>query len=138
VTASREVPGDGAPAPRLGGVVHTYLGYDPVEFPPPNAPRGGEAGDALFNHMLAYGSRRKFTDRELADAIRLDPSQIRGLGPSLDALRAMLEERRRRILETHSTARAETLADEAYTAARDAVEVPDALGCRTRRRSRAR
>ena len=41
--------------------------------------------------ILAYGTRRRFTDRELAEAIRLDPSQIKGLGPSLAALKAMLE-----------------------------------------------
>jgi hypothetical protein len=45
----------------------------------------------MLDHMLMYGSRRKFTDRELADAIHLDPSQIKGLGPSLDALKAMLD-----------------------------------------------
>ena len=117
---------------RLGGVVHTYLGYDPVEFPSPAAPRDGAAGDAMFAHMLAYGSRRRFTDRELAEAIRLDPSQIKGLGPSLEALRAMLEERRRRILERHSTARADELAADAYAKAKDAVEVPDALAPRLR------
>ena len=39
-----------------------------------------------FEHLLYYGNMR-LTDEELARAVRLDPSQIRGLGPSLDALR---------------------------------------------------
>lgn len=112
---------------RYGGVVHTYLGYDPLEFPPPTRPRSGDAADAMLDHMLAYGSRRRFTDRELADAIRLDPSQVRGLGPSLDALKAMLEERRRAILARYETSRARELADEAFARAASSVEVSDAL-----------
>jgi uncharacterized protein with von Willebrand factor type A (vWA) domain len=118
------------PGHPLGGFVHAYLGYDPVEFPPPTSPRAGDAADAMLDHMLAYGSRRKFTDRELADAIRLDPSQIKGFGPSLEAIRAILEERKRRILERYETTRAESLADDAYDAARGRVEVPDALAPR--------
>ncbi|MDI9402668.1 MAG: hypothetical protein QM516_02245 [Limnohabitans sp.] len=117
-------------SPPLGGVVHTYLGYDPQEFPSPTRPPSGDAADALYDHMLMYGSRRRFTDRELADAVRLDPSQVRGLGPSLDALRAMLEERRRRILEKYETRRAEDLAHEAAAAAAAKVEVPPALAPR--------
>ena len=123
-------PRDGTPAPPLGGVVHAYLGYDPLEFPPPTSPRGGDAAGAMLDHMLAYGSRRKFTERELADAIRLDPSQIRGLGPSLEAIIAMLEERRRRILERFEARTAEQRADEAYRDAKQRVEVPAALAPR--------
>ena len=123
-------PRDGTPAPPLGGVVHAYLGYDPLEFPPPTSPRGGDAARAMLDHMLAYGSRRKFTERELADAIRLDPSQIRGLGPSLEAIIAMLEERRRRILERFEARTAEQRADEAYRDAKQRVEVPAALAPR--------
>ena len=115
---------------QLGGVVHSYLGYDPLEFPPPTRPRGGDAADAMLDHMLAYGSRRKFTERELAEAIRLDPSQIKGLGPSLEAIKAMLEERKRRILERYETSRADALAHGAYSAAKDRVEIPDALAPR--------
>ncbi|MEY3027166.1 MAG: hypothetical protein RLZZ238_2063 [Planctomycetota bacterium] len=121
-----------SPRPPLGGVVHAYLGYDPVEFPPPTRPRSGDAADAMLDHMLAYGTRRRFTERELAEAIRLDPSQIRGLGPSLEAIRAMLEERKRRILGQYETHRAEQLADEAYEGVRKAIEVPDALAPRLR------
>ena len=39
------------PAP-FGGVVHTYLGYDPQEFPPPTRPPSGDAADAMLDHML--------------------------------------------------------------------------------------
>ena len=128
---ARPAPPPATP-PRLGGVVHAYLGYDPIEFPPPASPRGGDAAEAMLDHMLMYGSRRRFTERELAEAIRLDPSQIRGLGPSLEAIKAMLEERRRRILERHATGGAETLAQDAYAEARGQVEVPDALAPRLR------
>ena len=114
--------------PPLGGVVHTYLRYDPLEFPPPSAPmQGGDAADAMLDHLLMYGSRRSFTERELADAIRLDPSQIAGFGPSLEAIRAMLEARKRRILERYDPLPAEDAAHEAYRAAARAVNVPDDL-----------
>ena len=83
--------------PGLGGIVHTYRGYDPVRFPPPSRPAGdGMAG--LGDRMLASGSRRRFTPEELAEAIRIPPEAIAGLGPSIDALIEKLEERRRRIL----------------------------------------
>ena len=45
-----------------------------------------------FEHLLYYGSMRRLTEEELARAVPLDPSQIRGLGPSLEALIAMLRE----------------------------------------------
>ena len=124
--------GGGRPGGPLGGVVHAYLGYDPLEFPPPARPRGSDAAGAMLDHMLMYGSRRRFTERELADAVRLDPSQIRGLGPSLEAIKAMLEERRRAILARYATDGAETLAQDAYGDARAQVEVPDALAPRLR------
>ena len=119
--------------PPLGGVVHTYLRYDPLEFPPPLAPmQGGDAADAMLDHLLMYGSRRRFTERELADAIRLDPSQIAGFGPSLEAIRAMLEARKRRILERYDPLPAEDAAHEAYRAAARAVNVPDDLAPKMR------
>lgn len=88
----------------LGGIIHTYQKYDPAKFPSPTQ----EAPDVLstaFEHMLAYGSLRELTDEELARAVKLDPSQIAGLGPSIEALRAILEERKRKILETFETAK---------------------------------
>jgi uncharacterized protein with von Willebrand factor type A (vWA) domain len=99
----------------LGGIVHTYQGYDPIRFPSPTAPLGG--GDLVsgaFEHMLTFGSMRHLSDEDLARAVHLDPSQIRGLGPSIDALIAMLEERKRKILSTYSTQQAERLAKDAF------------------------
>lgn len=87
---------------RLGGVIHTYQKYDPVEFPSPTAPPPDLVSPA-FEHLLYYGSTRELTDEELANAIRIDPSQIRGLGPSLEYLLEMLRRRKRKILETYET-----------------------------------
>ncbi len=47
---------------------------------------------------MMYGDYRQLTEEELARAIHLDPEQIAGLGPSIDYLRAMLEDRKRKIL----------------------------------------
>lgn len=86
----------------VGGVIHTYQKYDPVEFPTPSAEPPDMVSPAM-EHMLMYGSTRELTEEELARAIHLDPSQIAGLGPSIDAIRAMLEERKRKILEKYET-----------------------------------
>lgn len=80
--------------------MHTYLGYDPKRFPSPSSPPGEGMLDAAMDHLMMFGGYRPLTDEELADAVEIDPSQIAGLGPSLDALIALLEERKRRILET--------------------------------------
>jgi uncharacterized protein with von Willebrand factor type A (vWA) domain len=87
---------------KLGGVVHTYQKYDPKNFPSPTQTPPDLVSPA-FEHMLKFGSFRQLTEEELARAIRLDPSQIKGLGPSLDALKAMLEERKRKILAKYET-----------------------------------
>ncbi len=85
-----------------GGIVHTYLGYDPKNFPSPTATPPDLAG-AAFEHMLEFGSMREFTDEELANAIRLDPSMFPKLGPSLASIAAMLKERKAKILATYET-----------------------------------
>lgn len=87
---------------KLGGVIHTYQKYDPKSFPSPTQPPPDVVSNAM-EHMLRYGNMRQLTDEELARAIRLDPSQIKGLGPSLESLMAMLEERKRRILAKYET-----------------------------------
>lgn len=69
-----------------------------------------------MEHMLAYGSLRDLTPEELARAIKLDPSQVAGLGPSLDALAAMLEDRKRKLLEKYETNSAQRLADQGFSA----------------------
>ncbi len=90
----------------LGGVIHTYQKFDPVNFPSPTAPPPDMVSPA-FEHLLFYGNTRRLTPEELARAVRIDPSQIRGLGPSLEALLAILHERKRKILATSETGRAE-------------------------------
>jgi len=86
----------------IGGVVHVYQKYNPIDFPSPNQ-ESPDLVSGAFEHALAYGSYRELTEEELARAIELDPSQIAGLGPSIDALKAMLEERKRKILETYQS-----------------------------------
>ena len=100
---------------RPGGVVHSYLGYDPQQFPPPGAQGDGGMADAAFDHLLHYGTREPLTEEQLANAIKLDPSQISGFGPSIDALIAMLEERKRAILETYEVNSALTEAGNVFT-----------------------
>jgi uncharacterized protein with von Willebrand factor type A (vWA) domain len=87
---------------KLGGVIHTYQKYDPKSFPSPTQPPPDVVSNAM-EHMLRYGNMRQLTDEELARAIHLDPSQIKGLGPSLESLMAMLEERKGRILAKYET-----------------------------------
>ncbi len=86
----------------IGGVIHTYQKYNPTEFPSPTAEPPDMVSGA-FEHALAYGKYRELTEEELARAIKIDPSQIGGLGPSIDMLMAMLEDRKRKILETYQT-----------------------------------
>ena len=85
-----------------GGVIHTYQQYDPKSFPSPSSPQPDLVSPAM-EHMLEWGSMREFTEEELAKAIRLDPGQFAGLGPSLDALIKMLKERKEKILNTYET-----------------------------------
>ncbi|HEY2840016.1 MAG TPA: hypothetical protein VGJ26_12750 [Pirellulales bacterium] len=100
---------------KLGGVIHTYQKYDPKSFPSPTQPPPDMVSSA-FEHMLAYGSMRELTEEELARAIHLDPSQIAGLGPSLEAIRQLLLERKQKILETYETKKVRQRAAEAYQA----------------------
>lgn len=89
-------------AKRPGGVIHTYQRFDPTKLPSPTQPPPDLVSPA-FEHLLMYGSMRELTDEELARAIHLDPSQIAGFGPSIEALKAILEERKRKILEKYET-----------------------------------
>lgn len=109
----------------LGGVIHTYQKYDPAKFPSPRDPaEGADLVSAAFEHALMFGERRELTEEELARAIRLDPSQIAGLGPSIDALRAMLEERKRKILERFETHKVRKRAHKALHGAAAGVRPP--------------
>lgn len=89
-----------SPSHTPGGVIHTYQRYDPKSFPSPTSPPPDIASSA-FEHMLEFGSLRDLTDEELANAVRIDPSQFPRLGPSLESLAAMLRERKRKILEAY-------------------------------------
>lgn len=108
---------------RPGGIIHAYQKYDPVQFPPPNQPPPDLVSPA-FEQALMYGNYRELTEEELARAVRLDPSQIAGLGPSLDMLRAMLEERKRKILETYEAQSVQKKARKAFHTATKNVQVP--------------
>jgi uncharacterized protein with von Willebrand factor type A (vWA) domain len=88
----------------LGGVIHTYQRYDPANIPSPRQTPPDLVSSA-FEHLLAYGDLSELTDEELALAVHLDVRQIAGLGPSLETLRQMLLERKRKILETWETKR---------------------------------
>jgi uncharacterized protein with von Willebrand factor type A (vWA) domain len=59
--------------------------------------------------------------------VRLDPSQIAGLGPSLDSLIARLMERRRRILQKYETERVQGEAAERYLQFGQTVHPPESL-----------
>jgi len=97
----------------LGGVIHAYQKYDPARFPSPSQPPP-DLASAAMEHMLMFGEHRELTEEELARAIRLDPSQIAGLGPSIDALIAMLKERRAKILAKYETKTVRQRAAQAY------------------------
>jgi uncharacterized protein with von Willebrand factor type A (vWA) domain len=89
---------------RLGGIIHTYQKYDPRNIPSPTQPPPDVVSGAM-EHMLTYGDMRELSEEELARAVHLDPSQIAGLGPSLEAVAEMLRERKRKILASYETDR---------------------------------
>ena len=109
-----------------GGIVHTYQRYDPVNFPSPTAPPP-DVVSPLMNHVLAFGDTDEFTEEQLANAIRLDASQIAGLGPSLNAIKQMLLERKRKILETYETKHVKKLAANEFRDAAQKVSPPAKL-----------
>ncbi len=92
-----------------GGIIHTYQKYDPRQFPSPTQPPPDVVSSA-FDHLLMFGNSRRLTEEELARAIHIDPSQIAGFGPSIDAIIAMLLERKRKILERYETESVQELA----------------------------
>lgn len=86
----------------IGGIFQTYMKYDPVKFPSPTQPPP-DFVSPLMNQMLASGSMRELTEEELARAVRLDPEQFKNLGPSIDQMQGILEDRKRKILATYET-----------------------------------
>ncbi|MBX3395106.1 MAG: hypothetical protein KF841_07025 [Phycisphaerae bacterium] len=113
-------------SPSPGGIVHTYLGYDPQRFPMPTA-GAPDLVTPAFNHLLQYGSLSDLTSEQLAEAVEIDPSQIAGLGPSIASLLAILEERKRRILESYETIAARRAADRAFHEAVGRARPPKAV-----------
>jgi len=110
----------------LGGIIHTYQKYDPVKFPGPRQPPPDMVSPAM-EHLLTYGNMRRLSEEELARAIRIDPSQIQGLGPSIDALLAILLERKRKILEKYETDTVQQLAHRNYYEKGERVHPPKKL-----------
>jgi uncharacterized protein with von Willebrand factor type A (vWA) domain len=109
----------------LGGVIHTYQEYDPRRFPSPTQPPPDLVSSA-FEHLLMFGEHRELTEAELARAVRIDPSQIAGLGPSIDALLAILRERKRKILERYETRKVRRRAHSAFVEHAQSVNPPRA------------
>ena len=107
----------------LGGIIHTYQKYDPQAFPLPTQ-EGPDLASLAMEHYLTFGDLRELTDEELARAVRIDPRQISGLGPSLDTLIAILEERRRKILSTYESRSVVDLAADAFRQAAQGVRPP--------------
>ena len=116
---------------RLGGVIHTYQKYDPLNIPGPNA-EPPDLVSAAFEHYLEYGDLSHLSEEELARAVRIDPSQIAGLGPSLEHLQKLLREKQRKILETYETDTVQKLARHEYRRAAETVHPPDKLRLRFR------
>jgi uncharacterized protein with von Willebrand factor type A (vWA) domain len=110
----------------LGGIIHTYQKFDPVEFPSPTAPPPDMVSPA-FEHLLYYGNTRRLTPEELARAVRIDPTQIRGLGPSLEALMEILRQRKKKILETYETGKVQNEARQVFRDQAERVRPPAKL-----------
>lgn len=110
----------------LGGIIHVYQKYDPVNLPSPTTPPPDMVTPAM-EHLLLYGNTRRLTPEELARAVRLDASQINGLGPSLEALMEILRERKRKILDTYETGKVETEARQNYVEQANGMRPPKPL-----------
>src|SRR5947209_19020266 len=115
-----------------GGIVHTYQKYDPVNFPSPTAPPP-DLVSPMMDHLLMYGDTDEFTEEQLANATRLDASQIAGLGPSLQAIKEMLLERKRKILATYETKAVQKEAADAFRREAQKLTPPAKLADRYRR-----
>jgi uncharacterized protein with von Willebrand factor type A (vWA) domain len=111
---------------RPGGIIHTYQKYDPQNLPSPLAPQPDVLSGA-FEHMLAYGDLRELSEEELARAVRLDPSQIAGLGPSLESLMELLRQRKKKILETYAAERVQQEAAKLYSNFGQKIQPPSKL-----------
>ena len=109
---------------RLGGIIHTYQKYDPKHFPNPRDPTAPDVVSSAFEHMLMWGEMGKLTDADLARAVRLDPSQFVGLGPSIHALIAMFSERKQKLLQKYETETVQAQAHKRYRLTMDGMKPP--------------
>jgi len=107
----------------LGGIVHSYQRYDPARIPPPRPPEVDLVTPAM-ERWLEFGDASELTEEQLADAVVLDPEQIKGLGPSIDRIRQAVEERKRKILERYETDAVRKRARAAFRDAARAAEPP--------------
>ena len=107
----------------LGGIVHSYQRYDPARIPPPRPPQVDLVTPAM-EHLLEFGDIDELTEEQLADAVMLDPEQIRGLGPSLSRMIETLQERRRKLLERYEADSVRKKARKAFHAAAQQVQPP--------------
>jgi uncharacterized protein with von Willebrand factor type A (vWA) domain len=112
--------------PPLGGIIHTYQRYDPHNIPSPLAEQPDLLSGA-FEHLMTYGDMRELSDEELANAVRLDPRQIAGLGPSLESLMELLRQRKQKILETYETDRVKDAAFRRYREFGEQMQPPKQL-----------
>lgn len=115
-----------SPTSRLGGLIHTYQKYDPKNFPSPTAPPP-DLASAAMEHMMMFGNLRELTPEELARAVKIDPSQFPSLGPSLDAIAALLKARKEKILSTYETTKVEKTAQDAFKSRAESITPPKAL-----------
>jgi uncharacterized protein with von Willebrand factor type A (vWA) domain len=126
--SDRDPPPPPSEAP--GGVVHAYHAYDPRHVPPPLDGGAGDGPDlvgAAFDRLLFEGRSRPLSPEELADAVKIDPRSIAGLGPSLDDLIARLEARRDRILAAYRLDRARQEASDRVDDRADRLDLPEDL-----------
>lgn len=111
---------------QLGGVIHTYQKYDPLTFPSPSQPPP-DLVSAAFEQMLEYGEQREFTEEELANMVKIDPSQIGGMIANIDFLKQKLLDRKKQILATYETKKVEKEAAKQFQNQANALKPPKNL-----------
>ena len=85
-----------------------------------------------MEHMLQYGTMSHLTEEQLARAIRLTPEQFAKLGPGIDQIQAILDDRRRKILQKYETDSVQKLAKSVFRNIAQEVQPPIPLTARFR------
>lgn len=83
------------------GLYLTYQQYDPVKFPSPTQPPSDLVTPMMEWLMMSGEDGAALSEEQLRRAVRLDPSQLGRLGPSLQSIRRWLLERKQKILRTY-------------------------------------